>query len=374
MKTLKTFAILCLAALFCGACATDDNDATTDSGLVLSFSPSTIYDNGEVYAEVTLKYNGAIVNYSDYTLYDAVTDKPVALENNRFSSTKKGTYTFWAAYGTLQSNVAKVTVIATPPKAPEAPEDDDPANTNFKRRVLLTQFTGTACGHCPKMMNALYLVNQQIGDDIVLTAAHLFTEDDPMYLINAPSLDNSLGVNTYPDIVADLKKNTGDTYATSNYVTSLVNNAFSRVDVKGGIAANVEYHEDKGFITATLLIKAKETAEFRVAAWLLEDNIAAGQANSGYTPVDGVNFGIHNNVVRKIEGKQSNMDYTGLSLGEIKAGETKTQEFAFELLDDYNRDNLRVVFFISTKEGNNWYVNNARATAKSGEFGFEYLD
>ena len=370
MKTLKTLAIICLGALLCGACTSGSNEQEQASGLVLSFSPSTIYDNGEDYAEPTLKLNGAVV--TDYTLYNALTDEVVVLENGRFTSTTKGTFTFWASHGTLTSNTAKVTVITTPPAAPEAPVDATPSQTNFKRRVLLTQFTGTGCGWCPEMMNALYLVNQKRGDDIVIAAAHLWNTDDPMYLADAPSLDNSQSVFSYPGLTVDLIDSDGGTSRVETYIINMINKALNRVDVKGGIAANTLYYADKGFITATVLVKAKETTEFRVGAWLLEDDIYAKQANNGITPVEGVDFNTHHNVIRIADSRKTNMDFSGHDLGKIEAGATATKNFYFELKDGWNPEKLRVVFFISTKEGDEWYVNNVVSASSNGTLDFRY--
>ena len=66
-------------------------------------------------------------------------------------------------------------------------------------------------------------------------------------------------------------------------------------------------------------------------------------------------------------------------MGEIEAGKTASREFAFKLKDNgkggknyWNHDNIRVIVFISTKEGNNWYVNNVVKCPKDGSVDFEY--
>lgn len=269
----------------------------------------------------------------------------------------------------------------TPTDTVAVPEDKYPSKTNFKRRILVTQFTGTGCGYCPRIINALYQLNSSdYADDVVLTAAHLYNSGDPAYLSSAADLDSSLGITSFPKVCIDLDKSatTGSSYSS---IVDLVSNAQSRVDVKGGIAVNSKYNAETGTININVLVKAKESAEFRVGAWLLEDGIYGEQSNDGYTPDDGVDFNTHNNCVRSAFSSSSSSDYTGYSLGTIEAGKSASREFSFGLKlngtgsqSNWNHDNLRLVVFISTKEGNNWLVNNVVKAPKSGSVDFEYLD
>ena len=261
------------------------------------------------------------------------------------------------------------------------PEDKYPSKTNFKRRMLLTQFTGTACGFCPRIINALYQLNSSsYADDVVLTAAHLYNSTDPAYLSSATSLSSSLGVSSFPNVCVDLNKSaiTNSSYSS---IISLIDSASSRVSVKGGIAVNSKYDAENGTIALKALVKAKESTEFRIGAWLLEDGIYGVQANNNYTPLDGVDFNTHNNCIRTAYSNQTNSDFTGFSLGIIEAGKSASHEFAFSLKNNgtgdqthWNHDNLRLVVFISTKEGDNWLVNNVVKIDKNGSVDFEYLD
>uniref|UniRef100_UPI0040574A63 Omp28-related outer membrane protein n=1 Tax=Alistipes sp. TaxID=1872444 RepID=UPI0040574A63 len=350
--------------------------------LLLEVDNSFIYDNGGAdengIATFTLTLNGNVVT-EGYTIYEGM-DTP--LDGNTFTSTEQGTYRFWAAYGVDISNVVSVNVVKTPSEGPDVPKDNNPSKTNFVRRVLLTQFTGTGCGYCPNMMNALHqLAASDKKDKYIVAAAHLFNESDPAYLTESPSLDSAMGVNSYPNMIADLNKNAKSSASYASLV-SLVNNAQSRVTVKGGIAVNSEYDASKGVININALVKAKESAEFRIGAWLLEDNIKANQSNYGITPVAGLSdFNTHHNCVRIADSKNSNSDFSGFSLGTIEAGKTALRKFSFELKsngtggkNNWNHDNLRVIVFISTKEGDSWYVNNVVKAPKSGSVDFEYTE
>ena len=390
MKTLKLLAIFCLSALAFVGCEPQGGNDEQNGGkksFMLVADKTIIYDNGEDAATFTLYYDGLVLT-EGYELYAGET----LLADNKFTSTEQGTFEIWAAYGTAISNSVNVSVIATPPAAPAAPEDTNPSKTNFVRRTLLTQFTGTGCGYCPLMMNALHqlLTNEVYGKKVVVAAAHLYNEADPSYLWEAQTLDNALGVTGYPSVYSDLNRNGyGDTSFAA--LKKCVDDAQNRVAVKGGIAVNSEYHAEEEYIVLNATVKAKETTEFRVGAWLLEDGIY-GKQNvyaDPYTgtgeliqPLEGVDFNNHNNTIRLADSKGvsgNNTDFSGFSLGTIEAGKTASREFAFKLKANgegsatkWNHDNLRVIVFISTKEGSKWYVNNVVKCPKDGSVDFEY--
>ena len=338
--------------------------------LLLVADKTTIYDNGEDAVTFSLYYDGMQLK-EGYEIYDGETLIP----GNTFTSTVQGTHTIWAAYGTVLSNDVSISVVQAPPTGPTVPEDKYPSKTNFKRRVLLTQFTGTGCGYCPNMVNALYQVTsvKSLNDKIVLAAAHLYNANDPAYLLDAKTLDNSLGVQGFPCIYADLNNATA-TSASYAAVTKLINDSYARTEAKGGIAVNSKYYEQEGYIVLHATVKANTSTAFRIGAWLLEDNISGVQANYGTTPLAGVNLDIHNNCIRFADSQYSNMDYSGVFLANIEAGKTASKWFAFKMEKNWKPENLRVIVFISTKEGNKWLVNNVVKCPKDGSVDFEYTE
>ena len=391
MKTLKTLALLLVGALaFVGCNPVDDGGNEGKKRLVLVANKTTIYDNGTDGATFTLYYDGMTVEAGDYDLYIDAGDEMVV--GNTFYSTTQGTFEIWAAYGTLISNSVNINVVATPPAAPAAPQDNNPSKTNFVRRTLLTQFTGTGCGYCPLMMNALHqvLTNDVYGDKVVVAAAHLYNDNDPCWLAEAQTLDNAMGVQGYPSVYSDLNRN-GYGDASFAALKKCIDDAQARTTVKGGIAVNSAYHAEEEYIVLNATVKAKETTEFRIGAWLLEDNIYGKQSvypdpykGTGdlIQPLDGVDFNNHNNVIRLADSKATNTDFSGFSLGVIEAGKTASREFAFKLKPHYNdanaryynHNNLRVIVFISTNENGKWYVNNVVKCPKHGSVDFEYAE
>ena len=356
----------------------------TPKVLTIVADKTIIYNDGIDCATFTVYYNDTILE-NGYNLF--VNED--CLEGNKFCSTVKGTFEIWAAYGTVISNTVNINVVATPPPAPTAPQDTNPSKTNFIRRILLTQFLGTGCGYDPLMINAMHQIqtDEHYNNKVVITAAHLYNESDPAFLSEAKTLVNALSVQGFPSVYADLNKSA---LADASYasLTSTINKAKNRVSVKGGIAVSSKYYAEEGYIVLNATVKAKESGEFRVGAWLLEDGIEGKQsvyadpyAGTGelIQPLEGVNFNLHNNCVRLAESKYSNSNYSGYSLGTIEAGKTASREFAFKLKDNgkgsknaWNHDNLRVIVFITTEENGKWYVNNVVKCPKDGSVDFEY--
>ena len=378
MKTLRLLAIFCLSAFAFASCGTpSDDNGGVSSPLLLVADKTTIYDNGEDAVTFSLYYEGATLTEG----YEIYIDNATMLEGNTFTSTTLGTVKAQAMYGTVTSNVVSINVTVTPPPAPAAPEDKNPEKTNFKRRVLLTQITGTECQWCPLMINAVHQAMEgEYGDDAVLAIAHVWNTNDPAYLFDAENLGLSLGTGGgAPYLFMDLNKQY-DTSYTKTAIDKNIENRLDEVAVRGGIAVNSEYHAEKNYIVLNATVKAKETAEFRIGAWLLEDGINARQTNpNSIAPVEGVDFNTHDNCIRLADSKKAMYDFTGLELGTIEAGKTASREFALLLRSNgtgnqktWNHDNLHLVVFISTKEGDKWYVNNVVKCPKHGSVDFEY--
>ena len=394
MKTLRLLAMFCATLLLCNSCLkgtgedeqqNNNNNNNPETGLELTATPSTITADGEDAAVLKVTFNDEVLT-TGFTIYDDK-DQPVELENMEFRTTTAGKYKFWAAYKSYNSETITITAEEPEndtPEPPQGPEDNDPENINFKRRVLLIQFTGTGCGYCPGMSAALKecLQYESFADSVVLTAAHRYNSSDPAYLANY-ALDQAMGITGYPSLVADMY-----------YMTSLYNNMakFIRADLlpatidrtttKAGISAVSYIEEDQVIIKAT--VKAAEESLFRIGAWLIEDGIYGQQSNYGIAEGD---FDIHDNCIRVADSKVTSSDYTGHDIGPvdedgnvqpIKKGETAEYTFTIDLKDKWKRENCSLVIFVTAPEKvqgrESFFVNNVIEMPLEGEVAFEYVD
>ena len=384
MKTIKLFAMFCAALVLCNSCLTgvgtdEDMNAPVkpqipaDGKLELTATPSTIVADGEQFSKLTLTKGGVEIT-EDFKLYDGK-NQEVTLPDMKFTTTQKGKYEFWAAYGTDYTETITITATEKQPDAPEAPGDDNPDKLNFKRRVLLIQFTGTGCGYCPAMTATLRQVmsEEYYAENAVLVAAHRYNNSDPAYLYGA-ALDQAMGVSSYPQLAVDMHTRTG--YTNYPSVTNLIINAINRVEARAGIAAVAEYDETNRTVSITATVKAGVKGEFRVGAWLIEDGVFGAQQNYGVAEGD---FNIHDHCIRVADSKVTGSDYSGHSLGVIEAGSTAERSFSIKIDNAWEAENCRLVLFVTSPETNSYgksyfYVNNAVEMPLDGSIDFEYID
>lgn len=160
MKSWKYVMMGLAAALLtvsCGGGGGDDEPTPTptptpkpEAKLVLSSDKSQITADGKDAATLTVKLGNDVVS-TGYTLYDG-DNKKVTLTDGKFTTTAEGTYKFWASYSGKNSETIEIKAVKAQGGGgdnPDTPDDPNKDNLNFKRRVLMIQFTGTGCKYFP---------------------------------------------------------------------------------------------------------------------------------------------------------------------------------------------------------------------------------
>ena len=98
----------------------------------------------------------------------------------------------------------------------------------------------------------------------------------------------------------------------------------------------------EGYIVLNATVKAAQTAEFRIGAWLLEDGIYAKQTNGTEEWMN-----THDNAIRQRVDSES---LSGLDLGSLAAGEKKDAAMSLKISSTkWNRDNFKVMVIVSAK-------------------------
>ena len=384
MKTIFRFASLLSAAVMLfasceGPVDTPDTPDTpdvpdtpvTEGKLTLEVDKLIIQSNGADAATLTVKFNDEVIT-EDVIIFDGK-NKPMDLGSDfKFTATETGEYTFYANYKTFISNTVTVTAVST--EVPETPEDLQPSNTSFVRRVLLTKFTGQQCPACPNATAAIHKFydENELAPYAVKAEAHTYNSDDPAFFA-----DSFYGVQYFPTICLDWAMLT--TEVTYNNVSSMIADRLEAEDAKAGISVNSVFAD--GALTFKVCVKAAQTGQYRVGAWLLEDNIKgqqkgapAGEENSWYHEFD--------DCIRIADSK-SGTSYAGIKLGEIEAGKTAEKMFAWNFNDldpaKYHPDgwkveNLKLCVFVSVpdEKGYSYVVNNVITAPINGVTQFEY--
>lgn len=369
MKFLRFFVVMTAAVAAFASC-NSGNYTPKDKveSLVLVPSKTVMEADGTDAVHFEVLADGVPVT-EDIRLYDGASNALLDLPSMTFTTTEAGTYYFWAAYGTVQSE--RISVTAVDFELPEIPEDPLPESTSFRRRVLLTEFTGTGCGYCPGMITILQNVfaDEEYSSKVVHSVAHTYNSSDPAYL--SQRLEQAMGVNGYPTVVADMYISYNN-YNLEDGLRQMIDEAYGRSTAKAGIAVATKYEDNTAVVFVS--VKAAEAGEFRVGAWLLEDGIYGVQNNynPGYWTGD---YTIHDNCIRYADSRVSNVDYSGFSLGTLQAGQTAEYVFTIQLDDKWVKENCHVVVFVTTPEDKLGYtVNNAVNVTLGDSLQYEYSE
>ena len=351
--------------------AVEQQQPGDNSGLKMVVD-ETILKVGETRATFTITYNGAVIE-KDYTIYDGknnklslptttVTINGKSYKQPYFESATTGEFTFWASYKTESTKDRMIKITVVNEAIPDRAEDPNPTSTSFKRRSLIMQFTGTKCPNCPRFIAALEQLEADATykDLFTWAAIHTFNGDDPA----APSedvgqnLDREFGTGGYyPMGVFDMAQvfNSVGTAADVVNMKNYINNAQAAA-APVGISATMNLDEANRSITIRTSVKAKDTKEYRIGVWVLENNIKGVQAGSS-KDVD-----IHNHAVRYFDSKNNN-SYRGHDLGTIKAGETVDRVFNIAIKNQaIILNNCYLLIFVSANNGTTWTVVNSATT------------
>lgn len=335
-------------------------------------------------------YLGDEVITDDVTFYDG-NFKVLNIPNFRYIAPKAGDQVIWASYGTYNSDEILIKAIDIP--IPETPEDPQPESTDFKARVLMTEFTTTGCAYCPNMKILLHnaLSDESVADKVVLTACHsglINGKADPAFV--KTTFDDFCNVSGFPNVNFDMYYSFGNYTVGASEMRQLINNMYSvKADVAAGIAVNSALYDES--LVAKVTVKAAVDAEYRIGAFLLEDGIYGVQ--SGGSAEDWMNT--HDGVIRYIDSQYGKDQYFGHSVGVVEKGCTADYVFDWDLdviwsegalkgeqygnyyWDEFVMENLHLVVFVSTigtdDKGNQfYYVNNVIDCPINGLTPYEY--
>lgn len=342
----------------------DNPETPVDGKLTLEVDKLIIQSNGADASTLTVKFNDKVL--TDEIVFFDKDDNVVDLGASfKFTAEEAGDYSFYANYKTFISN--KVTITAVPTPVPETPVDPQPSNTSFVRRVLLIKFTGEQCPACPNATAALhkFYEEHELAPYTVKTEVHTFSSDDPAYFA-----DSFYSVTDFPALGVDWLYQTVGANVNYHNICSLVEDRFEAEDAKAGIAVNSVYAD--GAITLKVCVKAAETGQYRVGAWLLEDKIKGqqkgapdGEENSWYNDFDDC---------LRIADSKSGTSYAGVKLGNIDAGKTAEKMFTWTLKDNWKVENLKLCIFVSVpdEKGLSYIVNNVITAPINGVTPYEY--
>lgn len=352
MKLTKFLALFCAASALLVACDPDDQntpeptpDPTGD--LVLSVSPET----GEVGSPITftvMQGDVDVTTMEDLEIYETENYTEVS---NPFTPTIDGEYTFYAVLGPHVSN--RVTINVNPVITP-LPNDPNEGSTSFKHRLVIVEHTATGCGYCPEMK----AVFRQLHEDEIYNERFYVAEahygglagNDPAKSSDAASVGGIYAVDGFPQTNYNFFG--GKVMDRTVTVHKQKINSLWQESAVVGIAASTTETSEAVFVNVEL--KSAKEQDYRVACWLLEDDIYGRQSNYGSASGEWINY--HNNCIRKITGKRNSGDISGDDFGVIKVGEKTQKLIEIPIISQkWVRENLKVLIIVTADNGSGKY-------------------
>ena len=402
----RLFAILAFAGTLFTACepatnTPEDNPQDESNFIVTTKTVELTAEGGEGVIEYTLSQPSEglgieVTNEAEW-ISDITVDETITFAVAANEATEERTATINVRYGAENYDVAVKQAGAqneepepTPEPEPEPepeptpepeltpegyPEDSNPDNYSFKHRMLLIDHTGTDCGYCPYMMQALKVVEEDpaYNDFFNIAMAHSYNQDDKAYSRAA------LIIRGYYQVT--LKILTGFPTLTFNYqhkeksgqYPDVIKDLISKLhkDTQdAAVAVAAELDGDKMVVKAAL--KSKEARNYKINILLLEDGIYCKQygANEEW-------MNTHNNAIRDsyYDLPTDYSDISGVEWGDVAAMTTEYKTFEMPINTKYVKENCKVLVVIAAPDsqyGNKYEVVNT-TMCKPGEIKpFEY--
>ncbi len=351
MKKLKPYLLLFTTLLVLGACTKKPKTGTTPptppppppaSTLTVTLNKSQIFADGWEEAVFTVKDQGG----NDVTSASTIYIDNASYPRTSFWTSTPGSYTIKAT----KSGIASPEVILTAVNAGPSP---------FAQKIIVEDYTGTWCGHCPRVGIALEnYVNA--GHPNCLIIANHGPSNDPFTFSAHSQLANSFSVTGYPSawVDRDVKWNEN---------TAQLDAQFTNRRAPLGLAFTTTISGNTVNVTAKVKFDVTTSVNLKLVVYLLEDGIVYQQANYNYfglpNPISGY---VHNAILRA----------TGLDLfGETIPTEKQVKGVTYDKslvinATGYDLTKCRVVAFVVQGQNNQGrkekVVLNAQAV-KAGE-------
>jgi thiol-disulfide isomerase/thioredoxin len=246
----------------------------------------------------------------------------VALSGNEFWTSTPGTYKIKASRAGVTS--PEVTLNVT-----------NPGPSPFSQKIMVEDYTGTWCGHCPRVGVQLEQFVTGGNPNCIVVANH-GPSNDPYTFSSHATLANSFGVTGYPSVWVDrdFKWNENNTQLSQQFTNR-------RPPLGLGFQTSVSGNTIN--VTARVKFDVSTAVNLKLVVYLVEDGKVYPQVNYGYYGMSNpINNYTHNGILRK----------TGTDLfGDIipVASQTKGNIYEKTLALDatgYNLSSCRVIAFV----------------------------
>jgi hypothetical protein len=340
MKKIVT--LLVVTALILTGCESDYTILPSANGIILTADRSSRVTGQEITFTTRDNSNNDIT--SETAFY--VNDQPI--EGNTFTSEQVGDFVVKAVR--LGENSTPITV-----------RFHNGSETNFTKRLLVEDYTGTWCGWCPRISWAIEKLHEQT-DDFVAVAIHRPSSNpsspiyDP-YNFDASVLENAIGVAGYPKgMLNRLTEWTGEQPDNLAQPITLTQGENPRLGLALSPAVNGS--------TLSLDVNVKFSNNFtglKLVVYVLENGLVYEQHNytNYYDGIDVLEEFDHNHVLR---AALTPLMGDAIDAAQTVTNNTYTKTFSVPIPANVaNTANIEFVAFVTDAQGNALNVRKAVA-------------
>ena len=357
MKFMTKIFSRTVAAFLAGAailsCAGNSGDE--EGAVTLLADKTSILGNGTDAVEFSVRFGSADVTSEAEIICEndgSVLDEPA------FVSTSAGAYSFKAVYQEQESLPVSVTVIAQGTQD----EPEEPAEpSKFVKQICILEFTGQWCQQCPSGMQYLdFIIQSNFSDVAHVIAIHNASGGDDSYVLPEEEnlgISDHFALNGYPAAAIDMKD---VVYLNSDggQLTPLLTAASER-HPHCGISISSSYDESVSSAEVKVHLMPEVTQSYRLAVYVVEDNIKDQQAGKGLYN--------HRHVARQVVSGS----FFGDNLGSLSAGQESVQSYTVTIDSAWNLDETSIYAIAIDENGH--ALNMTFCPAKNGSVPYAYV-
>ncbi|MFK7747588.1 MAG: Omp28-related outer membrane protein [Kordia sp.] len=338
---------------------TAKNGSITSGAISLEVTPPVITALRVESAETSIKIGdtadftviGTDAGGNDYTITDSamLTVNGNAIAGNR--------------YMTLTTDDLVVTADKDGITSPvfNLPVGDDTAPSIFSQKAIVEDYTGTWCGWCVRVSEAITLLEAQTDDAFVI-AAHI---GDGMQNSYGQTLDGVYVTSGYPTAV--INRDAVWAFPEPSNIAQVTNLASGNTTSGLSLNSMVVGNNLQVYVSAAF---AQNTSGAKLVVFVLEDGIVASQAN--YTTYQGgvdplPNF-VHNHVLRH---SMTNVFGDAIPSGSTAAGQKHTEVYDIPMPSSIS-DNTKVSVVAMIVGSDDKLINAARSKTGTADADFDF--
>lgn len=257
-----------------GSSGGNNDNPPPAAGLTVSLSKNQIFADGWEEVSFTVKDQ----NNNDVTAASTIYVNGSAHSGTTLMTTTPGTYLVKATRNGVTSPEATLTVT-------------DPGPSPFSQKILLEDYTGTWCGHCPRVgINLANYING--GHPNAILISNHGPSSDPFTFISHTTIRNSFNVTGYPTVWVDR------TYEW-NENTSQLNASFTNRRPPLGLGFETTISGSTVNVKTKVKFDVTTSVNLKLVVYLVEDGKVYPQVNYGYFGLpDPISNYVHDAILR----------------------------------------------------------------------------